>query len=254
MGAALAKIIFSAGGNVLIASRDASRLERAAQEIRGSAPGGEGSVATCAVDAGDEASVAAFAAAVSSGRYCGTKEWDGVCVTAAARAPHGAVLDLDPKVAREFFDSKFWGAYYCAVHLAPLVKRGGAVVFTAGVLNRRPGVNCSPLAVANGALEGLTRSLALELGPSRGIRVNCLSPGFCDTERFDHMDPEKRESMLRNTAESLPLGRIGTSFDMGEALYFLLTNQFTTGTILDVDGGHGIRQYASASTDPMRKK
>ena len=45
-----------------------------------------------------------------------------------------------------------------------------------------------------GALEGLTRALALELGPR--LRVNCLSPGFCDTERFDAMPPERKAAML----------------------------------------------------------
>lgn len=45
------------------------------------------------------------------------------------------------------------------------------MAFVAGVLNRRPGINCVPLAVVNGALEGLTRALALEFGPR--LRVNC---------------------------------------------------------------------------------
>jgi len=68
------------------------------------------------------------------------------------------------------------------------------------------------------------------------------------------MDLEKREAMLRNTAASLPLRYVGSPEDMGESLHYLLTSRFTTGTILDVDGGHGIRQYASSSDDPMRKK
>jgi NAD(P)-dependent dehydrogenase (short-subunit alcohol dehydrogenase family) len=66
------------------------------------------------------------------------------------------------------------------------------------------------------------------------------------------MDACKKEAMLRITAESLPLKRIGAPQDMGEALYYLLTARFCTGVILDVDGGHGIRQYANFVTDPMR--
>ena len=107
--------------------------------------------------------------------------------------------------------------------------------------------------MANGALEGLTRTLALQWGPQRNIRVNCLSPGFCDTERFDHMDASKKEQMLYNTAASLPLRKVGQPRDMGQAIYYLLTAPFCTGLILDVDGGHGIRQYANAQNDPMRK-
>jgi NAD(P)-dependent dehydrogenase (short-subunit alcohol dehydrogenase family) len=127
----------------------------------------------------------------------------------------------------------------------------GAVVMCAGVLNRRPGVNCAPLAMANGALEGLTRTLALEWGPR--LRVNCLSPGFCDTERFDHLDLSRKQAMLDNTASSLPLQKVGQPSDMGEAIYYLLTAPFCTGVVLDVDGGHGIRQYANPMSDPMRR-
>ena len=57
-----------------------------------------------------------------------------------------------------------------------------------------------------------------------------------------------------NTADSLPLKRVGQPADMGEAINFLLCSLFTTGVVLDCDGGHHIRQYASASTDPMRAK
>lgn len=48
--------------------------------------------------------------------------------------------------------------------------------------------------------------------------------------------------------------RVGKPQDMGEAIYFLLMSSFTTGVVLDVDGGHHIRQYANPNTDPMRKK
>jgi NAD(P)-dependent dehydrogenase (short-subunit alcohol dehydrogenase family) len=67
------------------------------------------------------------------------------------------------------------------------------------------------------------------------------------------MDPDKKAAMLANTADSLPLKRWGEPGDMGEAIYYLLTAKFCTGVVLDVDGGHGIRQYANPNSDPMRK-
>ena len=60
------------------------------------------------------------------------------------------------------------------------------------------------------------------------------------------MDPEKKASMLRNTADSLPLRRWGQPADMGQAIDFLLCSTFTTGVVLDVDGGHTIRQARDA--------
>ena len=58
--------------------------------------------------------------------------------------------------------------------------------------------------------------------------------------------------MLANTAASLPLRRVGQPADMGEALYYLVSAPFVTGVVLDCDGGHHIRQYASVVGDPMR--
>lgn len=260
MGKACAKIVVRNGGRVLLVSRSADKLSKAREEILAecsfsiddSASSPFDVVATAVLDVTDEQAVEEFADQLIQKES--PQQWDGLVYTAAGRAPHGEIESLSTLETRNIMDSKFWGAYHCAKHFGSskrrLLRGGGAIVFTAGILNRRPGLNCAPLAVVNGALEGLTRSLALEMGPR--LRVNCLSPGFCDTERFDHMDLSRKEAMLRNTAESLPLKRLGSPQDMGEALYYLLTAPFCTGVILDVDGGHGIRQYANPSTDPMR--
>ena len=190
--------------------------------------------------------------------------YDTLVISAAGKAAHGPMRTLPTSDTREMLETKLWTAYHCAKYMSELLllesddanehrqRRDASIVFVGGILNRRPGVNCVPLAMANGALEGLCRSLALEWAPN--IRVNCLSPGFCDTERFDHMDPVKKQAMLEHTASSLPLQRVGRPCDMGHAIYFLATNEFTTGVVLDVEGGHLIRQYASsADSDPMRK-
>mmetsp|Transcript_61232 Transcript_61232/g.181096 ORF Transcript_61232/g.181096 Transcript_61232/m.181096 type:complete len:254 (-) Transcript_61232:245-1006(-) len=249
MGKAAAVAAVKRGGRVLIVSRSEQKLERAANEIRAYAID-DSYVETSILDASNEDAVKKFASCLCDENH--ESGWDGLVVSAAGRAPHGTVATLDTAKTRDLFESKFWSAYHCAKHIAPKLREGGAVTFVAGVLNRRPGINCAPLASTNGALEGLTRALALESGPR--LRVNCLSPGFCETERFDHMDSEKRSAMLANTADSLPLKRVGEPTDMGEAIYYLLTAKFCTGVILDVDGGHGIRQYANPSNDPMRNK
>ena len=246
MGKALAKSVVSRGGRVLIASRSKDKLAAARTEIVSSTGSVDvHSVQTYCLDASNEADVSDFASTLVAG------EWDGLVVSAAGAAPHGSIGNLLTADTKGLFDTKFWSAYHCCKHVAPKLADGGAIALVAGVLNRRPGINCVPLATVNGALEGLTRSLALEFGPR--IRINCLSPGFCDTERFDRMPAEKKAAMLANTADSLPLKRVGEPADMGEALDFLLCAPFTTGVVLDCDGGHHIRQYASPNTDPMRE-
>jgi NAD(P)-dependent dehydrogenase (short-subunit alcohol dehydrogenase family) len=123
------------------------------------------------------------------------------------------------------------------------IRDGGCVVFVDGILNRRPGIHCSPLAIhhiitslhhystcTNGALEGLTKSLALEWGPR--LRCNSLSHA-------------KKQHMIQNPAASLPLHKIGQPQRHGRSyiLYYLLTASFCTSVVLDVDGGHGRQQY-----------
>ena len=254
MGKAAALEAVLHGGRVLLVSRNRTKLEAARREILEQADAAaaadcppDSMVDICAVDCMDEAAVQQFAATqLEPGQHC----WDCLVVSAAGPAAHGPVATLPVADARYMMDTKFWTAYACAKYVGPRLRDGGAVVLVAGVLNRRPGVNCAPLAIANGALEGLTRALALEWGPR--LRVNCLSPGFCDTERFDRMDRHKKAQMLAHTAASLPLQRTGTARDMGQAIYYLLTAPFVTGTVLDVDGGHLIRQYANPTNDPMR--
>lgn len=257
MGKAVAKSVVSRGGKVLIASRSIEKLKQAACEIRSHAPAtnddaaNEDVVEIAVLDASDENAVKDFSERLTQDENGVAAPYHGLVVSCAGRAPHGPIHALETYRTGDLFRTKYWSAYYCAKYLSSRLQEGGSIAFVSGVLNRRPGVNCVPLASTNGALEGLTRALALDLGPS--LRVNCLSPGFCDTERFDHMSTEKREAMLENTAESLPLKRVGQPYDMGEALYYLLTAKFVTGVVLDCDGGHGIRQYANIASDPMRK-
>ena len=263
MGKAAAIACVQKGGRVLIVSRSSDKLETAAHDIRAHIPARRTTpplsassssslvipvVETAVLDATNEEDVKDFVSTVLDTR----SGWDGLVISAAGKAPHGSIEELSTEATREFFDSKFWSAYYCAKHIGPRLTDGSGIVFVAGVLNRRPGRNCLPLATTNGALEGLTRALALELGPR--VRVNCLSPGFCDTARFDHLAPATKAAMLAHTAASLPLQRTGRPEDMGEAIRYLLTAKFCTGVVLDVDGGHGIRQYANPTNDPMREK
>eukprot|EP00980_Cylindrotheca_fusiformis_P028512 scaffold22607_cov123-Cylindrotheca_fusiformis.AAC.9 len=240
MGKAAALCTVKQGGKCLLISRSQSKLQAAKEFLVEQVASAQVEIAV--LDVTDEDAVAAYATSLPDGI------WDSLVVSAAGRAPHGPMVEMSTSDTRGMIETKFWGAYHCAKYISPKLKHGGSVVFVAGILNRRPGLNCLPLAIANGALEALTKSLALEWGPR--LRVNCLSPGFCDTERFDHMTEERKAKMMSSTAASLPLQKIGKPSDMGDAIYYLLTAQFCTGVILDVDGGHGIRQYVSFAAKP----
>jgi NAD(P)-dependent dehydrogenase (short-subunit alcohol dehydrogenase family) len=90
------------------------------------------------------------------------------------------------------------------------------------------------------AIEGMTRAMAVDLSP-KGIRVNCIAPGFIATEmsaRALNGDKERMEKVLSRT----PMGALGQPADIADAALFLALDgaKFITGVILPVDGGNSI--------------
>lgn len=90
------------------------------------------------------------------------------------------------------------------------------------------------------AVEGMTRAMAVELSPL-GIRVNCIAPGFIETDMSSkalNSDPERKQKVLSRT----PMAKLGKPDDIGYAAAFLSSDaaNYITGIILPVDGGNAI--------------
>jgi NAD(P)-dependent dehydrogenase (short-subunit alcohol dehydrogenase family) len=90
------------------------------------------------------------------------------------------------------------------------------------------------------AIEGMTRAMAVDLSP-KGIRVNCIAPGFIATDmsaKALNNDPERKNKVLGRT----PMGQLGEPADIGDAAAFLASDaaKYITGVILPVDGGNSI--------------
>jgi 3-oxoacyl-[acyl-carrier protein] reductase len=94
-------------------------------------------------------------------------------------------------------------------------------------------------AAAKAGIEGFSRSLARELA-SRAISVNCIAPGFVDTDMTRNLDEVAREKLL----EQVPLRRLGTPEDVAAAALFLVSAEaeYITGTTLHVNGGMYMQQ------------
>lgn len=115
-----------------------------------------------------------------------------------------------------------------------LCRKSGSIVTVSSIWGQT-GASCeSHYAASKAALIALTRSLALELGPS-GIRANCVLPGVIDTD----MNAAHGAETLRQLAEDTPLGRLGTPEDVAESVVFLSGEKaaFLTGQTLGVTGG-----------------
>jgi 3-oxoacyl-[acyl-carrier protein] reductase len=89
-------------------------------------------------------------------------------------------------------------------------------------------------AAAKAGLEGMTRALAREVG-SRGICVNCVAPGFIDTDMTRELAPAQQQALLGQ----IPLGRLGQPEEIAAAVVFLASaaGAYITGTTLHVNGG-----------------
>jgi NAD(P)-dependent dehydrogenase (short-subunit alcohol dehydrogenase family) len=89
----------------------------------------------------------------------------------------------------------------------------------------------------NAALEALARGLALELAP---VRVNTVSPGLIETPLWSKMEASARNTMFESAAGRLPVRRVGQPEDIAQAIVYLASNGYATGSTVLVDGGGAI--------------
>ncbi|MDB5781994.1 3-oxoacyl-ACP reductase FabG [Caballeronia mineralivorans] len=119
--------------------------------------------------------------------------------------------------------------------LRPMMKaRGGRIINITSVVASSGNPGQANYAAAKAGVAGMTRALAREIG-SRGITVNCIAPGFIDTDMTKVL-PEAQRAAL--TAQ-IPLGRLGSPEDIAHAVAFLASPHagYITGTTLHVNGG-----------------
>ena len=206
----------SSGAHVVVAGRDRDKLAAAYDD-----PG----VTAETVDVTDDTSIAALAERVGP--------VDHVVSTASARA-RGKLADLDREKLQLSFDTKVIGPTMLAKHFAPRMNEGGSIVLFSGVHAFKVNVGYLGVAITNGAVDFLTRSLAVELAP---IRVNAISPGVIDTGAWDTMGEVGKRDYFAHIGGSNPARRIGTPDDVAGAVLFAMTNGFMTGVTLKVDGG-----------------
>jgi NAD(P)-dependent dehydrogenase (short-subunit alcohol dehydrogenase family) len=206
----------SEGARVVVAGRDKTRLTDAYDD-----PG----ISAEVVDITDDASIAALA-----GR---PGPVDHVVSTASARA-RGKLADLQRENLRLSFDTKVIGPTMLAKYLAEQINPGGSFVLFSGVHAFKLNVGYLGVGITNGAVDFLTRWLAVELAP---IRVNAISPGVIDTGAWDSLGAEGKRDYFEHISSSNPARRIGTPDDIAGAVLFAMTNSFLTGVTLKMDGG-----------------
>ena len=219
MGLETARLAAARGAEVLIAGRTPERLRAAEQAI------GE-RVRGIPADFTDQASVRQLME--SAGRI------DHLVLAASTDPAWGPFRDTSLERLRPAFEGKMFGYWTCAQLALPILRRDGSITMLAGAASRVGMPGTAGLAAVNGANTQLAQTLAKELAP---LRVNAVSPGMVDTPAYDGMPTDQRQAMFDAAAARLAVQRIGRADEIAAAIVFLLENGFTTGALLDIDGG-----------------
>ena len=249
IGAATARRLAEAGYGVCVTGRRPEPLEEVAAETGGLAIPGD----TC--DAG--AIERAVAAAVE--RLGGLD----VLVCSAGTGASGAVADQTPERWARVIDTNLTGAFHaCRAALPHLVEARGAVVTVASLAGLRAGPESAAYGASKAGLIMLTRSIALDYG-RRGVRANCVCPGWIRTPMADAQMDElaertggDREAAYELANRLVPLRRAGTPEEAAEAIAWLASpaSSYVNGAVLPVDGGGAIVDVASAAFEVERSE
>lgn len=182
----------------------------------------------------DSSNEAEVRAAVEECRKClGDPE---ILVNNAAISSFLLFTDLTREAWEEIFAVNVHGVFYYTQAVLPAMirKKSGRIVNISSMWGQS-GASCEVhYSTTKAAVNGMTRALARELGPS-GITVNAVAPGVIDTEMNAHLSAED----LHALADETPLSRLGTPREVAEAVLFLVSDaaSFITGQVIGVNGG-----------------
>jgi citronellol/citronellal dehydrogenase len=228
IGRCTAHELAALGAHVVLVGRNAEKLQVTTTEIQ--ADGGDASFHAC--DIRNEAAVQAMVADIVAARG----HIDGL-VNNAGGQYITPLEKISAKGWQAVIDTNLTGGFLVAreCYLQSMQAHGGAVVnIVADIWGSMPGMGHS--GAARAGMVSFTETAAVEWAKS-GVRVNAVAPGYIASSGMDHYPPEAGP-MLREMAQTVPLGRFGTEAETAAGIVFLLSPaaSFISGTVLRIDG------------------
>ena len=226
IGFGAAAALAEAGAHVVMAARGEARLNEAVQAVTAAGRSAEALL----LDVTDIEAMRETLAPLGA--------FD-VLVNSAGIARHAPALETEPADYDAVMAANVRGAHFLAVTVAKLMlaaTRRGSIITISSQMGHVGGIDRSVYAASKHAVEGMTKSMAIEWGP-HGIRVNTICPTFIRTPLAEQTlkIPERR----RWIEEKIKLGRVGEIEDVMGAVVFLASDasSLITGTSLLIDGG-----------------
>jgi NAD(P)-dependent dehydrogenase (short-subunit alcohol dehydrogenase family) len=219
-GLAAARLAAAQGARLALVGRDGARAAQVAAQLRE----GGGDALGHGLDARDPEALGALLDMVGPVDHA---------ISMLGGAMGGGFLAADPALIRATVEGKFFDNLALARSLAPRIRAGGSLTFTAGAGGRPD--NASGAYVGNAGIALLARGLAVELAPA--IRVNAVAPTWTPTGLWRDVPLAEVETTAAHFAGLIPLGRVAEVDEVAQAYLFLMQCGFITGQTITVDGG-----------------
>ena len=228
IGLAIVKAFLAEGASVALFGSKAETVEKALQSLK--EENADYPVIGLAPDLGDYAQVEKAMNEVKM--HFGKIDILANNAGVSAREP---IYDLDSAAFDKVVQLNVNSVYYCTKAVAPIMKAqgGGSIVNTSSMVSLYGQSSGCSYPTSKFAVNGLTKSLARELGKDN-IRVNAVLPGVTRTDMVAALPPE----MVSRIAATIPLGRVGEPEEVANAFVFLASDKasYITGALLSVDG------------------
>ncbi|MGV0741313.1 SDR family oxidoreductase [Mycolicibacterium sp. XJ870] len=218
IGLGVASAVAERGGIPIVMSRKQSSVDSALAELPDTARG-------ATIDLTDEAGLANLADE--------TGPIEHLVFSAGEALEMVGFADLTAASISGFLGTRLAGQLQAIRVFAPHISPGGSVTLTSGTAAEKPGLGVLPTAVC-GAVNAMTRALAIELAP---LRVNAVAPGPIVTPLWSTLSDAEHQAIIERYVQHLPVGRIGETADTALAYVYLMEQEFGTGVVLTVDGG-----------------